>query len=162
MNGMIPALGVSNADETGGTRPKNEEAYDLYLRSIALGHDGAQNTEAIRMLERSVGLDPTFAPALAALGIRYYYDEEYGTGSDSSKARLSFRPHIVPLLLHACSEHSLSIPISSVPNSKSFRRTPTAVTLCMRIDRRNRWSSAIRKAASHISPFPTSCATAAF
>jgi eukaryotic-like serine/threonine-protein kinase len=80
MNGMIPALGVSNADETGGTRPKNDEAYDLYLRSIALGHDGAQNTEAIHMLERSVGLDPNFAPALGALGIRYYYDEEYGTG----------------------------------------------------------------------------------
>jgi len=80
MNGMIPALGVSNADETGGTRPKNDEAYDLYLRSIALAHDGAQNTEAIRMLERSVGLDSTFAPALAALGIRYYYDEEYGSG----------------------------------------------------------------------------------
>ncbi|HUE43722.1 MAG TPA: protein kinase [Candidatus Sulfotelmatobacter sp.] len=80
LNGMIPALGVSNANETGGTRPKNDEAYDLYLRSIALGHDGAQNTEAIHMLERSVGLDPNFAPALAALGIRYYYDEEYGTG----------------------------------------------------------------------------------
>ena len=80
LNGMIPALGVSNANETGGTRPKNDEAYDLYLRSIALGHDGAQNTEAIRMLERSVGLDPNFAPALGALGIRYYYDEEYGTG----------------------------------------------------------------------------------
>jgi TolB-like protein len=80
MNGMIPALGVSNANENGGTRPKNDEAYDLYLRSIALAHDGAQNTEAIRMLERSVGLDSNFAPALAALGIRYYYDEEYGTG----------------------------------------------------------------------------------
>ncbi|MBV9887111.1 MAG: protein kinase, partial [Acidobacteria bacterium] len=79
-NGLILALGVSNASETGGTRPKNDEAYDLYLRSIALGHDGRQNDEAIRMLERSVGLDSTFAPALAALGIRYYYDEEYGTG----------------------------------------------------------------------------------
>jgi eukaryotic-like serine/threonine-protein kinase len=84
LNGMIPALGVSNANETGGTRPKNEEAYDLYLRSIALAHDGVQNTEAIRMLERSVGLDPNFAPALAALGIRYYYDEEYGTGAPTS------------------------------------------------------------------------------
>jgi eukaryotic-like serine/threonine-protein kinase len=84
LNGMIPALGVSNANETGGTRPRNDEAYDLYLRSIALAHDGAQNTEAIRMLERSVGLDPNFAPALAALGIRYYYDEEYGTGAPSS------------------------------------------------------------------------------
>jgi eukaryotic-like serine/threonine-protein kinase len=80
MNGIIPALGVSTANETGGTRPKNDEAYDLYLRSISLGHDGPQNIEAIHMLERSVGLDPTFAPALSALGIRYYYDEEYGTG----------------------------------------------------------------------------------
>ncbi len=84
-NGLIPALGVSTANETGGTRPKNEEAYDLYLRSIALAHDGAQNTEAIRMLERSVGLDSNFAPALAALGIRYYYDEEYGTGAGLMK-----------------------------------------------------------------------------
>jgi len=80
LNGMIQKLGVSDTSDTGGTRPKNEEAYDLYLRSIALAHDGAQNTEAIRMLERSVGLDPDFAPSLAALGIRYYYDEEYGTG----------------------------------------------------------------------------------
>ncbi len=84
-NGLIPALGVSTANETGGTRPKNDEAYDLYLRSISLGHDGPQNIEAIHMLERSVGLDPTFAPALSALGIRYYYDEEYGTGAGLMK-----------------------------------------------------------------------------
>ena len=100
-NGLIPALGVSTANETGGTRPKNEEAYDLYLRSIALAHDGAQNTEAIRMLERSVGLDSNFAPALAALGIRYYYDEEYGTGAGLMKGPdLPLRSHNVPLLLH--------------------------------------------------------------
>lgn len=84
LNGLIPKLGISNANETGGTRPKNDEAYDLYLRSIALGHDGAQNTEAIRMLERSVGLDSNFAPALAALGVRYYYDEEYTSGAINS------------------------------------------------------------------------------
>ncbi len=101
MNGMIPALGVSNADETGGTRPKNEEAYDLYLRSIALGHDGAQNTEAIRMLERSVGLDSTFAPALAALGysllLRRRIRNRYRARQN---ARLPLRSHNVPLLLH--------------------------------------------------------------
>src|ERR1700753_792084 len=81
LNDLIPRLGVSNANETGGTRPKNKEPSDLYLRSIALAHDGPQNSEAIRMLERSVGLDSNFAPSLAALGIRYYYDEEYGTGA---------------------------------------------------------------------------------
>ncbi len=85
LNGMIQKLGVADANETSGTRPKNEEAYDLYLRSIALAHDGPQNTDAIRMLERSVGLDSNFAPALAALGIRYYYDEEYGTGAGLMK-----------------------------------------------------------------------------
>ncbi len=84
--GLIPALGATNAEES-GTRPKNEEAYDLYLRSVALPHDGAQNIEAIRMLERSVGADPTFAPAWAALGKRYYYEEEYGTGSTGAMTR---------------------------------------------------------------------------
>ena len=84
--GLIPALGATNAGES-GTRPKNEEAYDLYLRSVAMAHDGAQNTEAIRMLERSVGLDSTFAPAWSALGKRYYYEEEYGPGADGKMTR---------------------------------------------------------------------------
>jgi len=84
--GLIPALGATNVGES-GTRPKSEEAYDLYLRSVAMAHDGAQNTEAIRMLERSVGLDATFAPAWAALGKRYYYEEEYGPGANGKMTR---------------------------------------------------------------------------
>ncbi|HEY1677212.1 MAG TPA: protein kinase [Candidatus Sulfotelmatobacter sp.] len=75
--GLIPALGAAGGSES-GTRPSNEEAYDLYLRSVALAHDGDQNREAVRMLERSVGLDSSFAPAWSALGKRYYYEEEYG------------------------------------------------------------------------------------
>jgi len=92
--GLIPALGATNAEES-GTRPKNEEAYDLYLRSVAMAHDGAQNIEAIRMLERSVGADPTFAPAWSALGKRYYYEEEYGAGSTGAMTRTE------PALRHA-------------------------------------------------------------
>jgi tetratricopeptide (TPR) repeat protein len=57
------------------------------LRSVALAHDGAQNTEAVRMLERSVGLDATFAPAWSALGKRYYYEEEYGPGASGQMTR---------------------------------------------------------------------------
>ena len=30
------------------------------------------------MLERSFGLDSSYAPAWSALGKRYYYEEEYG------------------------------------------------------------------------------------
>jgi TolB-like protein/predicted Ser/Thr protein kinase len=79
--GLVPALGVTSSGEN-GTRPKNEEAYDLYLRSISVPHDAAPNKEAIAMLERSVGVDPSYAPAWSALGTRYYYDASYSTGGE--------------------------------------------------------------------------------
>jgi TolB-like protein/tetratricopeptide (TPR) repeat protein/predicted Ser/Thr protein kinase len=85
--GLIPALGATSEANDKGTRPTNEEGYDLYLRSVALAHDGEQNREAVRMLERSVGLDPAFAPAWSALGKRYYYEEEYGTGATGTMSR---------------------------------------------------------------------------
>ncbi len=85
--GLIPALGATNAAGENGTRPTNEDAYDLYLRSVAFAHDGDQNREAVRMLERSVGLDSTFAPAWGALGKRYYYEEEYGPGATGTMSR---------------------------------------------------------------------------
>jgi serine/threonine protein kinase/tetratricopeptide (TPR) repeat protein len=84
--GLIPALGASTGSDS-GTRPSNEEAYDLYLRSVALAHDGDRNQEAIRMLERSVGLDSNYAPAWSALGKRYYYEEEYGPGATGQMTR---------------------------------------------------------------------------
>ena len=86
-HGLIPALGATNVGPDSGTRPSNEEAYDLYLRSVALAHDGEQNREAVRMLERSVGLDPSYAPAWSALGKRYYYEEEYGVGATGTMSR---------------------------------------------------------------------------
>jgi TolB-like protein/predicted Ser/Thr protein kinase len=85
--GLIPALGTTSETGEKGTRPTNEEAYDLYLRSVALAHDGEPNREAVRMLERSVGLDPSFAPAWSALGKRYYYEEEYGIGATGTMSR---------------------------------------------------------------------------
>ena len=85
--GLIPALGATSLKDESGTRPKNEEAYDLYLRSVSVAHDGEANREGVRMLERSVGLDPSFAPAWSALGKRYYYEEEYGAGSNGTMAR---------------------------------------------------------------------------
>jgi eukaryotic-like serine/threonine-protein kinase len=85
--GLVPALGAgADAAET-ATRPKSEEAYDLYLRSIALPHDPAPNKEAIAMLERAVGLDPTYAPAWDAAGLRYHYDSAYSNGGEAAFAR---------------------------------------------------------------------------
>jgi eukaryotic-like serine/threonine-protein kinase len=85
--GLIPVLGAKHVPGEDGTRPTNEEAYDLYLRSVALAHDGDQNREAIRMLERSVGQDSMYAPAWSALGKRYYYEEDYGPGATGTMLR---------------------------------------------------------------------------
>jgi TolB-like protein/predicted Ser/Thr protein kinase len=85
--GLVPALGAGSDSAQGATRPKNEEAYDLYLRSIALPHDPAPNKDAIAMLERAVGLDSTYAPAWGALGLRYHYDAAYSNGGDAAFQR---------------------------------------------------------------------------
>jgi serine/threonine protein kinase/tetratricopeptide (TPR) repeat protein len=81
--GLVPALGAGDNSAEAATRPKNEEAYDLYLRSVSIPHDGVPNKEAITMLERSVGLDSTYAPAWRALGERYYYDSHYSNGGEA-------------------------------------------------------------------------------
>jgi serine/threonine protein kinase len=81
--GLVPALGAGADTAETGTRPKNEEAYDLYLRSISLPHDPQPNKQAIAMLERAVGLDPTYAPAWNAVALRYHYDSAYSNGGDA-------------------------------------------------------------------------------
>src|SRR5438552_4069598 len=85
--GLVPALGAASAVTETGTRPKSEEAYDLFLRSIAVPHDVALNKDAISMLERAVGIDPSYAPAWEALGLRYYYDGTYGDGGEQMLKR---------------------------------------------------------------------------
>ena len=87
--GLVPALGGGTDPAEGATRPKNEEAYDLYLRSIAVPHDPLPNKDAIAMLERAVGLDPTYAPAWGSLGFRYYYDASYANGGEAMHQRAS-------------------------------------------------------------------------
>jgi TolB-like protein len=82
--GLVPALGVVTGSTESSTRPKNEEAYDLYLRSLAMPHDPSPNKDAIIMLERAVGLDSSYAPAWGQLGIRYYWDSQYSNGGESS------------------------------------------------------------------------------
>jgi tetratricopeptide (TPR) repeat protein len=85
--GLVPALGVGGDSGDAATHPKSEEAYDLYLRSIALPHDPQPNKDAITMLERAVGLDPTYAPAWGYLGVRYHYDGAYSTGGEEMRKR---------------------------------------------------------------------------
>jgi serine/threonine protein kinase len=65
-----------------GTGPKNAEAYNLYSQSLELPHDAGPNKEAITMLEHSVEVDPTYAPAWEQLGVRSYYDAAYSDGEE--------------------------------------------------------------------------------
>jgi serine/threonine protein kinase/tetratricopeptide (TPR) repeat protein len=81
--GLVPVLGGLSASGEAETRPKNEEAYDLYLRSIAVPHDPAPNRDAIAMLEKAVGIDQGYAPVWEELGLRYYYDSVYGGGGEA-------------------------------------------------------------------------------
>jgi TolB-like protein/Tfp pilus assembly protein PilF len=82
-HGLLPILGgAAGAVEAAASRPKNQQAYDFYLRSVAVPHDPAPNKEAIKMLEWAVGIDPSYAPAWEALGQRYYFDSQYGGGGE--------------------------------------------------------------------------------
>ena len=81
--GLLPALGAAGGFLNTGTRPKNPEAYDLYLHSLALPHDAGPNKDAIAVLEHVVAMDPTYAPAWEQLGVRCYYDSDYSDGGEA-------------------------------------------------------------------------------
>src|ERR1700741_4964383 len=86
-HGLLPILGGGGAVESAASRPKNQQAYDFYLRSVAQPHDPKPNKEAIKMLEWAVGIDPTYAPAWEALGQRYNFDSSYGGGGEEAFQR---------------------------------------------------------------------------
>jgi Tfp pilus assembly protein PilF len=90
--GLFPVLGAASGAPADATRPQNAEAYDLYLRSAAFGYDPEPNRQALPMLEKSVALDPSYAPAWEALARRFYMDGTYGKGGSPAieKARADF------------------------------------------------------------------------
>jgi DNA-binding winged helix-turn-helix (wHTH) protein/serine/threonine protein kinase len=77
---LAAALGASAFTIDAATRPVNEEAYSLYLRAAAIPMDTTRSEKAIAMLERSVGLDSTFAPSWLMLSRNYYAEGRYGRG----------------------------------------------------------------------------------
>lgn len=84
--GLLPALGARAVRSSQSTLA-NDEAYQLYLRSLALPQQPRPTARAIEMLERAVSLEPGFAAAWHALGMRYY---DYGTwwgGGEQARTR---------------------------------------------------------------------------
>jgi TolB-like protein/tRNA A-37 threonylcarbamoyl transferase component Bud32/Flp pilus assembly protein TadD len=82
--GLLPKLGGGPAVVTDVSRPRNDEAYELFMRATALSFDAVPNAEALQMLQRAVDLDPSYAPAWNALGWRHYVTGQYeGGGKDA-------------------------------------------------------------------------------
>ncbi|MBI3474409.1 MAG: protein kinase [Acidobacteria bacterium] len=81
--GLLPSLGAAGGVLDTQSRPQDAQAYDLYLHSLALPHDPGPNKDAITVLERVVELDPNYAPAWEALGLRCYYDSNYSDGGEA-------------------------------------------------------------------------------
>jgi tetratricopeptide (TPR) repeat protein len=87
---MAPALGASDFATENPPKPKNDEAYRLFLRSQALPievtSDADSRMQAIAMLKRSVELDPNYAPAWAALESWIGADAWFGNGGPEAYA----------------------------------------------------------------------------
>ena len=81
--GLLPQLGAADGFVEAGTKPKNQDAYDLYMRSLAISHDPGPNKSAIGILEEAVNMDSSYAPAWEALGLRYYYYAAYSGGGNA-------------------------------------------------------------------------------
>jgi len=80
--GLLPSLGISNV-ELSVTKPKSQESYELYLRSQDRVYWSVErNKDAIALLEKSVTLDPGYAPAWLALGQHYSGEADFGTGGE--------------------------------------------------------------------------------
>lgn len=82
--GLLPALGVAT-DDGFHPRPESAEAYQNYLRSLALPRHPGPTVRAIEMLWRTVALDPDFAPAWMELGRRWYEYGTYGDGGEQAR-----------------------------------------------------------------------------
>jgi serine/threonine protein kinase/Tfp pilus assembly protein PilF len=79
----------------------NPMAYEFYLRGLACGNAATDHKQAIEMLEASVGLDPSYAPAWAALAGRYinargYLGDEtmFGRAEAAAARALELNPQL--------------------------------------------------------------------
>jgi serine/threonine protein kinase/DNA-binding winged helix-turn-helix (wHTH) protein len=79
---LAPALGASELVRETPANPQNEQAYDLFLRSVPIPYDPEPNKKATAMLERSLQLDPGYPPAWLALALRYYHDGREAGGGE--------------------------------------------------------------------------------
>ena len=83
-DGLAPVLGSSSNAAPPNTRPQDGEAYQLYLRSLALPDDSLSNRQAIDVLKHATRLEPNYAPAWSALAVRYYKMWSFNGGGNTA------------------------------------------------------------------------------
>ncbi len=71
INGLRLNITTDEQEAIKRDEAQNPIAYELYLRGLACDNSTEEHSRALQMLETSVGLDASYAPAWAALAGRY-------------------------------------------------------------------------------------------
>ncbi len=71
-----------------GTVPTSGDAYDLFLRALAMRDDARPGRVAIEMLERAAELDPGYAPIWMELAFRLHTQSIYGGAPGAAERAL--------------------------------------------------------------------------
>jgi adenylate cyclase len=84
-----PALQAAETARSAGRPTSDLTAYDLYLRAYAMNLSSrAQNTEALRLVEKAIAREPRYGPALAWAAVCCFRLVVDGRGEDPAAARL--------------------------------------------------------------------------
>lgn len=80
---------------------RNPMAYEFYLRGLDAGNTAEEYRKAVEMLEASVGMEPSYAPAWAALAGRYingrgYLNDDtmFGKAEIAAKRAIELNPQL--------------------------------------------------------------------
>ncbi len=81
--------------------PRSPIAYELYMRGLAAGNSSDEYKHAVELLEASVGMEPNYAPAWAALAGRYINargylqdDTMFGKAEIAAKKAIELNPQL--------------------------------------------------------------------
>jgi tetratricopeptide (TPR) repeat protein len=80
-----PRLRQSEIERARRKLTESLDAWDFYLRALALRYQYTEESirEAITLLERALGIDPSFAPAAAMIGFCRLHQRAHGLGQVS-------------------------------------------------------------------------------